>query len=539
MSPYPYWLTGTLTTHYSPHTRAVKERFTSIVNHTAKKQGRALTIAVCILCILSGSVFGCTMTEPTTQTHPDTITSDTAEPIQNIGLPIETDETAAETAGIVGSDMVEGYTVTKDTSGLVEDGWSVGYDFYSDMYPGISYSFAIRLPELTINTSGAASFNESLKNTYQTRYGEHINTLEQYPSAAYNYTLDISYTALRFGDILILWMKNSGGLLGTGGMHLVYDVRYFDMAADRELTHGEFLLYYTKEGARDVTVHRDAAGGMVLSGIPAPMELDTLLTALNRMDAVTNMGAISLTDTDIYGIIPTENGSFYVLYQGFVVEPVYASGAYVENYTVRNQLNYLEVTDLYIRTTDRERTVAEWVDAMSWMQNRFDEYSTARHWADYTYDLANMQPVYRGEKELVAEVNMETWVNDVFLAKSGEEQEALPTLYQAVHALGIAKETFLAWMEARRGVGEEMLLTDAEIEALYLSGEDLYRTLAHPLALYKEGKIYLWQDVCKAVTTGEMVLSGAEWEAYLDRVMVYGGQYGLTVPGETVERENG
>ncbi len=198
-------------------------------------------------------------------------------------------------------------TISRDTAGLVTDGYTVAFDFVCSLYPGESYTFSLRLPKLLSDKPGAVAFNQTIEETYRAKYREHIAELEKNPKY-YGYYADVTYTAFSCEDVLILWLHDSGGLLGTGGVYGVYDTYYYDTAADTLLTHGEFLDWYT-----------DTA-----------VTMDAVLEVMNGREDITNLGALTLTEEDIYGIIPTEQGGFYVLYQGFVVEPVFASAEYWE-----------------------------------------------------------------------------------------------------------------------------------------------------------------------------------------------------------------
>ncbi len=52
---------STLTTRFNPHKNAVKERILNILDMTKKKRGRILIAAVLVLCILAGTILGCTI----------------------------------------------------------------------------------------------------------------------------------------------------------------------------------------------------------------------------------------------------------------------------------------------------------------------------------------------------------------------------------------------------------------------------------------------------------------------------------------------
>ncbi len=253
-----------------------------------------LLILIVILSLTTVTAFGCTLSEVEAET------TDLAETLvrETEAMPMETVPPIAETLD---------KPISTDTAELVTDGYTVAFDFVCSLYPGESYTFSIRLPKLLSDKPGAAAFNQTIEETYRAKYREHIAELEKNPKY-YGFYADVTYTYFQCEDVLILWLHDRGGLLGTGGVYGVYDTYYYDTAADRLLTHGEFLDWYT-----DATVTMDA-----------------ILEVMNGREDITNLWTLTLTEEDIYGIIPTENGGFYVLYQGFVVEPVFASAEYWE-----------------------------------------------------------------------------------------------------------------------------------------------------------------------------------------------------------------
>lgn len=142
----------------------------------------------------------------------------------------------------------------------------------------------------------------------------------------------------------------------------------------------------------------------------------------------------------------------------------------------------------------------------------------SREYQDITYDIAYLEHLYHGEIEAVDPDALNDWVSNVFLKKSTEEQNALPTMYQAVRDLGITKEKLIEVNESRKALGTEMILTDEYIDALYLEESEMKKQLIHPLALLYEGTIYTWETIRKI---GPDQFDGAVLEQYLEHVREY------------------
>lgn len=141
-----------------------------------------------------------------------------------------------------------------------------------------------------------------------------------------------------------------------------------------------------------------------------------------------------------------------------------------------------------------------------------------REYIDITYDIAYLGHLYNGEIELIDPAKLTEWVNDVFLRKSVEEQNALPTMYQAIRDLGITKEKLIEVNDSRRALGDEMILSDKYIETLYLEESEMKKALINPLALCLDGKIYTWEEIKRI---GADKFDGKVMEEYLDRVKFY------------------
>ena len=117
----------------------------------------------------------------------------------------------------------------------------------------------------------------------------------------------------------------------------------------------------------------------------------------------------------------------------------------------------------------------------------------------------------------------EDWTENVFLKKSPEEQDALPVMYQAVHELGITKEQLAALNDARKTLGEYMILDDDYINSLYIEDEaEMKRALANPTALYYNGEIYTWNEL-NSIPTPDVVsrIPKDVMNAYIAGVIAY------------------
>ena len=86
----------------------------------------------------------------------------------------------------------------------------------------------------------------------------------------------------------------------------------------------------------------------------------------------------------------------------------------------------------------------------------------SRQWLDYTYNIAYLEKLYGGEPSFVDSEEVSAWGAE-YASRSIAEQNRMPTLYQAVHELGIPEEDFSAlnrW-RAQNG-GDEMILKEQE-----------------------------------------------------------------------------
>lgn len=114
----------------------------------------------------------------------------------------------------------------------------------------------------------------------------------------------------------------------------------------------------------------------------------------------------------------------------------------------------------------------------------YDKYSFSRKYVDEVYDIYLVGEIVDSETE-------SEWVNNVFLMKTPEEQEELPTIYQAIVALNISEEDL-------RNKNNELSghLTEEMISALYTEDvNEMKRLLTNPWALYYNGEVYAFDEM--------------------------------------------
>ncbi len=110
----------------------------------------------------------------------------------------------------------------------------------------------------------------------------------------------------------------------------------------------------------------------------------------------------------------------------------------------------------------------------------------------------------------------------MYLKKSDDERNALPTMYQAIHDLDVKKEDLVALNNSRKLRDNAMVLSDAYIDALYMEEDEMLQALIHPLALYYNGKIYTWEQLCStSLTDTSVALPISVIDAYVNHVMSY------------------
>lgn len=148
-------------------------------------------------------------------------------------------------------------------------------------------------------------------------------------------------------------------------------------------------------------------------------------------------------------------------------------------------------------------------------------------------DAGNLAYLYQfpGEPALLAEGELETWVDEVYLALPPDEQNRLPALYRAIHELGVSRDAFVAVNDLRRAAGKSMVLDAAFIDALFAdTEEEAIQALLHPFALYVNGRAYSWNEARALRQSGALTLSPEEEAAYLRRVEAFCRELGLLNP---------
>ncbi len=150
-------------------------------------------------------------------------------------------------------------------------------------------------------------------------------------------------------------------------------------------------------------------------------------------------------------------------------------------------------------------------------------YNLAREYQDITYNIAYLGKLYYGETPIISEEKLNDWVNNVFLKKTIDEQNALPTMVQAIRELGITREQLTALNEERKTLGDDMILTDEYISALFLDENEMKQKLMNPTAYMFDGVIYTWEKIVR-MTSEELEAIGLDektLEEYVDRVIEY------------------
>lgn len=149
-----------------------------------------------------------------------------------------------------------------------------------------------------------------------------------------------------------------------------------------------------------------------------------------------------------------------------------------------------------------------------------------------SYDIAYLGKVYDGEPEILPDGALNDWIENVFLKKSPEEQDALPVMYQAVHELGVTKERLKALNDVRKTLGEYMILDDDYISSLYIEDEaEMKCALANPTALYYDGEIYTWNELNSAPDVVSRIPKDV-MDAYISGVIAYLETSGIMTPAE-------
>lgn len=143
------------------------------------------------------------------------------------------------------------------------------------------------------------------------------------------------------------------------------------------------------------------------------------------------------------------------------------------------------------------------------------DYEFSRKYIDKVYNLYL-------PSEVVGKEARDEWVNNVFLAKTPDEQEELPPVYQMITDLNISREDF-------EKVNEKyieypgMYFTEDIISALYQEDvNEMKRQLASPLALYHDGEVYTLDELSQTQNTRMAANIPAdvmnEYLGYIERV---------------------
>ncbi len=195
-------------------------------------------------------------------------------------------------------------------------------------------------------------------------------------------------------------------------------------------------------------------------------------------DVVSSDGKQLHTDDVYYSLDLLPDGNLILCGENFFTvydmdfKPVHESKNY--DYVLYDaQANYLYVrVDGKMMLTDAYETYLK-----SYEDENATDFHGNRKFVDITYNLAYLGHLYDGEITISGQDELDNWVNNVFLKKTAEEQDALPTLYQAVHEIGIKKDDLIALNESRKKLGDEMFLTDEIIDALYLDEAEMLQKL--------------------------------------------------------------
>lgn len=165
-------------------------------------------------------------------------------------------------------------------------------------------------------------------------------------------------------------------------------------------------------------------------------------------------------------------------------------------------------------------------------QQKFDGFERAMgggstflliEYAEETYNIAYLRALTRDETGVVSQEELDQWVNDVYLKQNDEEQNELPTLYQAIRDLGVTKKDFVALNDSRKTGEGYMVLSDEVVNALFLPEDEMKKVLVHPCALYYEGEIYTWTKLSQ-MSVEDLLNHGIPGEVlqnYIDNLIEY------------------
>lgn len=144
--------------------------------------------------------------------------------------------------------------------------------------------------------------------------------------------------------------------------------------------------------------------------------------------------------------------------------------------------------------------------------------------SDYTFSRKYIDEVYNIHlaSEVVGREACQEWVDNVFLKKSAEEQEAIPPIYQIIVELEISKEELIKKNNEHDGI----YLSAATIDALYEEDiETVKKSLMSPFALYYEGEIYTYDEF--AETHVEADIPAETLDKYFDYIETVCKQEGI------------
>ncbi len=192
---------------------------------------------------------------------------------------------------------------------IPETGVVEGYKLvlpYIPVYAGDVFYQEISLPQLVSDSPAAQAWNrEIVTDTYRS-YWRYLTILEDGPVDC-GFSVELTWEAYTSGDVTVVARRNTCGYDGSGAWSTVYDMVYFDNGTETFLTQAEFLARHT-------------------NGAWTP---GTVLEALNKNAVSTNERnePHTISEKDVQGFIPADNGAFYVAYQGFSIEGRFASVA--------------------------------------------------------------------------------------------------------------------------------------------------------------------------------------------------------------------
>ena len=143
-----------------------------------------------------------------------------------------------------------------------------------------------------------------------------------------------------------------------------------------------------------------------------------------------------------------------------------------------------------------ESQISASVDEASKINEEISTEIPAIGGSDYTFLRKYIDEVYNIHlaSVVVGREACQEWVDNVYLKRSVEEQEAIPPIYQIIVDLEISKEDLIKKNDEKGGI----YLSSETIDALYLEDiEEVKKALMSPLALYQDGEIYTFDELSK------------------------------------------